>query len=542
MDGKVYGNSIYFICVTGMDLNMIALFTPGAGSGSYYDEGTYTTPIFKNTDPTYWRVKSEIPTGTDIAISENAVSPTIEIRSSDTAPTAEDSHLYATWLYGEDGTYYKPAFWDYNGLLYIDEWLGNTHVYYSSSYWRGGSIAVNKHWPTADDSDHVFFFVIWGYYRPGSEHRILIQIHNKNTTRIYWRDINYSSGGPAGDYISPTCAVINKNGQTYVGYYGQGAEDDRLALHTDTGWWIKTKTFTGSQSTIYSMCLAGEEQEDLWFIKNDEEIVYRYTPNLIEVTKVESTAAVPFINLNGICIDGAGGFFVGDYGNGSTWVHHFDKDGAHVATHDVTDHVQVVHRLQEDYYGGFWLIDTWGDQVARFARNGTFIGKAALLSPRAMDSSPLGAHVMSPTYDRLYFLDLDVNIENQIIGQEFRISYYGSNWRGAFASSIDAAGYLQPEDIGNDPHWGTGGDLEWSEVGKDTNFVPLKNYHQARITLRSDGTDTPEVEKVALPPAVTLYNIGPQSSKNVYMKTDVDAGTDDALRQGKIRTWFSVEE
>jgi hypothetical protein len=312
-------------------------------------------------------------------------------------------------------------------------------------------------------------------------------------------------------------------------------------MHTDTGWWIDYEDFSGDQGTIYSLCLAGEAQEDLWFIKEDENAIYRYNPNLVEVTKVENPN---FRNLNGICIDDAGGFYVGDHASGAgTWVHHYDKDGTHVATYDVSDHVQVVHRIQPDYSGGFWLIDTWGDEVARFANNGTFVGKVSLLSPRAMDSSPLGAHVISQTYDRMYFLDLDVNIENQITGQEFRYSYYGSNWRGAFAQSVDVDGYLQPEYTDSDSHWGTGGDLEWSEVGKDTNFIPRKTYHQARITLRSDdGTDTPEVERVALPPAVTLYNVAPQSSKNVYVKTNVDASTDDALRQGKIRTWFSVEE
>lgn len=539
LNAKVYGDTPYFICFNGASVNSIYLYTPG-GSGTYYQEGVYTSPVVKHTEPSYWRVKSEIPSGASIKTSENAVSATIEIRSSDTAPTAEDSHKYATFLYGDGGAYYKPAFWDYNGLTYLDEWLGDTHVYYSSSYWRGGSIAQNKHYPKGDDSDNVFWFVIWGYYRPGSEHRILIQIHNSATSRIYWRDINYSAGGPTGDYITPTCAVINSQGNTYVGYYGQGAEDDRLAIHTDTGWWVNSETFTGDQGTIYSLCLAGEAQEDLWFIKEDENVVYRYNPNLVEVTKVENPN---FRNLNGICIDDAGGFYVGDHASGAgTWVHHYDKDGVLIATYDVSDHVQVVHRIQPDHSGGFWLIDTWGDQVARFANNGTFVGKVSLLSPRAMDSSPLGAHVMSSTYDRLYFLDLDVNIENQITGQEFRYSYYGSNWRGAFAQSIEVDGYLQPEYTDSDSHWGTGGDLEWSEVGKDTNFVPYRNYHQARITLRGDGSVTPEVEKLALPPAVKLYSIAPQSSKNVYLKTVVPQGTTDALRQGKIRTWFSMEE
>ena len=397
---------------------------------------------------------------------------------------------------------------------------------------------MNKHYPSSDTSYDVNTFAIWTVHRVNEYNLFKILIFNRDGGITYSREINYDNNGDANNYWHPTCSVINSLGQTYVGYRGLGTFDDRLAVHTDTGWWVQTVDFTGDQSTIYRLCLAGEDKEDLWFIKEDENTIYRYTPNLVEVTNVDSPT---FQNANGLCEDGEGGFWVGDYGNGSTWIRHYDKDGTHVATYDVSAHVQVVAQLRPDYYGGVWLLDTWGDQVARFASNGVFIGKAALLSPRALDSTPLGAHVMSQTYDRTYFLDINANLEKTIYA-DFYDSYSGSNWRGAAASSIEVDGYLDADYTNSDTHWGTGGDLEWSEVGKDTNFVPRKNYHQARITLRSDGTDTPEVEKVALPPAVTLYNIGPQSSKNVYMKTDVDVDTDDALRQGKIRTWFSVEE
>jgi hypothetical protein len=321
---------------------------------------------------------------------------------------------------------------------------------------------------------------------------------------------------------------------------GYGSTDDRLSLLSDTGYWNNNVDFASDQSTLYSMCLAGESLEDVWFIKEDENVVYRYTPNLVEVTNVTNTN---FINLNGICEDDEGGFFVGDYGNGSTWVHHYDKDGTFITTHNVTAHVQVVHRLYKDYYGGFWLIDTWGDQLARFASNGTFIGKVSLLNPRALNSTSLGAHVMTTTYDNTYFVDLDVNLD-KTVSHSANIYYTtnGSNWAGSQASSIDESGYLDTDYIGTDPHWGSGGDLEWSEVSKDNNFLHHKKYHQARITLRGDGSNTPEVEKLSLPPTVELTNIPVQGSKNAYLKTVVASGTVRSQQSGKLRTWFSLEE
>ncbi|MCK4977120.1 MAG: hypothetical protein KAS36_09315, partial [Anaerolineales bacterium] len=307
-----------------------------------------------------------------------------------------------------------------------------------------------------------------------------------------------------------------------------------------TGWWVNNVDFSGDQSTLYSMCLAGENEEDVWFIKEDENIVYRYSANLTEVTSVTNTN---FVNLNGICEDDAGGFFVGNYGSGSTWVHHYDKDGTLIATHDVTAHVSVVHRLRKDYYGGFWLIDSWSDQVARFASNGTLIGKVSLLNPRGFSSSPLGAHALSQTYDDIYFINLDVTLEKTISApNEFYHTSDGSNWHGGSTSNIDAGGYLATDDIGSDPVWGTGGDLEWSEVSKDNNFLHHKKYHQAKITLRGDGSTTPEVEKIVLPPTVELTNIPVQGYKNAYLKTVVASGTARSQQSGKLRTWFSLEE
>jgi hypothetical protein len=138
---------------------------------------------------------------------------------------------------------------------------------------------------------------------------------------------------------------------------------------------------------------------------------------------------------------------------------------------------------------------------------------------------------------------MDVNL-NKTVSHAANIYYTtnGGNWGGAMAASIDVSGYLDTDDIGNDPTWGAGGDLEWSEVSKDTHFLHHQLYHQARITLRGDGISTPEVEKIALPPTVQLTNISPQGYKNAYLKTVVASGTTRSQQSGKLRTWFSLEE
>lgn len=535
MDGKVYGDTIYFVCMSGHDKNLIYLFTPGYGTGSYYEEGTYTTPIFKNTDPTYWRVKSEIPANTEVAASENAVSPTIEIRSSDTAPTGEDSHYVLEQV--RNGDYYLPTALYYDGSERWQNTQDQSYCYYS--YQLGSTMAINEWYPEVYNSSHTFAFFAWNNRRIGGYfNRLRFNLYNYWGGRISAR--NRFSHTDDNNYYRATNAVFAKNGMIYVTYRGIGTEYDRLDCLDNNTYWASTLEFTGDQSTLYSMCVGGDDWEDLWLIKEDENEIRRYNQNLQLQQTIENQS---FGNLNGICQDGEGGFFVGETQSASRKFHHYDYTGTLVASYDVSDHINSIHRMMKDYYGGLWILDTNGEQIARFASNGTFIGKQTLLSPQGLSSTPLGCWVVSEVYDRHYFINLNVGVQKvNVASGDTVISYDGDNWSGATSVGIDANGYMDPDFTTSDSVWGTGGSLEWSEVGKDTNFVPRKTYHQARITLRSDGTDTPEVEKVALPPAVTLYNIGTQASKDVYMKTDVEVGTDDALRQGKIRTWFSVEE
>ncbi|GAH13129.1 unnamed protein product, partial [marine sediment metagenome] len=53
------------------------------------------------------------------------------------------------------------------------------------------------------------------------------------------------------------------------------------------------------------------------------------------------------------------------------------------------------------------MVDSWSDQIARFASNGTLIGKVGLFNPRGLNSNPLGAYCMSQTNDDTYFIDMD---------------------------------------------------------------------------------------------------------------------------------------
>jgi hypothetical protein len=484
-------------------------------------------------------VKSEIPSGASIKTSENAVSATIEIRSSDTAPTAEETHHVVTFEKGYDQVdYYYPVCYNYDGSY---KWANETDESYGHSpYFWPGAVAINEWYPDVYNSSNSFAFFSWVNRRTGSMfNRMRFNLYNSSGGRISarWRFDHTDDN----NYYRSTNAVFAKNGMIYVTYRGIGTEYDRIDVLDNNTYWSSTLEMTGDQSTLYSMCVGGSDWEDLWIIKEDENEIRRYNQTLQLQQAVENQG---FGNLNGICQDGEGGFFVGDTQAARRTIWHYDVSGTLVASYDLSDHINSIHRMKKDWYGGLWILDTVGEQLARFTGDGVLVGKVSLLSPQSHSSTRNGCWVKSVVYDRHYFVDLDISVLKQnVAGGDVPDTYDGDNWDGATAQSIDINGYLDADSLDGDTVWGSGGSLEWNEVGKDTNFVPYRSYHQSRITLRSDdGSATPEVEKLALPPAVTLYNVGPQSSKNVYLKTVVPQGTDNALRQTKIRTWFSMEE
>jgi sugar lactone lactonase YvrE len=424
----------------------------------------------------------------------------------------------------------------------------NSFFYYTGSAtesMQGWAYASNKFYPTNSFSSTYYFAVFWLWRdnSPTAEdlYGVILDINGGVV-----RNKKIFAGNYDGNYYRPTNVIFNKNNLMYVTYRGIGTDDDRIEVYDTYLNTAATLSFGGDQSTLYSLCLADDE-EDIWIIKEDDNAVYRYNQNLAQQDLIEND---DFGNLNGICEDGNGGIFIGDYSSARK-IWHYDANGDFIEVFDVTSYMSSIHRLRPDYFGGVWALDTVGDRLVRFASNGTFLGQVALPTPNSLDSTFAGCWVMSENSERLYFIDLDMNHTKTIDttawgGADPRStanpSRDGDNWRSAFAKNIDVTGYTDTDDITSDPVWGTGGDLEWSEVSKDTNFVHHQLYHQTRITLRSDGSDTPEVEKIALPPTVELTNIPVQGYKNAYLKTVVASGTVRSQQSGKLRTWFSLEE
>ncbi|GAG76686.1 unnamed protein product, partial [marine sediment metagenome] len=80
------------------------------------------------------------------------MAPTIEIRSSDTTPTAEDSHYNALFTANPaDTNYIHPTGLDYDGNeLWRDTSLGATTNWYRRDYVQGFATAATEFYPLGD--------------------------------------------------------------------------------------------------------------------------------------------------------------------------------------------------------------------------------------------------------------------------------------------------------------------------------------------------------------------------------------------------------
>ena len=390
---------------TEVDSGVLKLTVPSVASG------TYTTPILKNQDPTYWYVKSEIPENTQIATTSGVVAPTIEVRSSNTPPSDDNFHRLI-WFARRPSSddHLMLVCTDYDGT---ELWTYDSNFFYytgsASESMQGWAYASNKFYPTNAFSSTYYFAVFWTF-RDNSPSRednfgYMFDI-NGNTSRT--RTI--VDGNYDGNYYRATNVLWNKNGLIYVTYRGIGTEDDRIEVYDTYLNTAAALPFGGDQSTLYSLCLADDE-EDIWIIKEDENAVYRYNQNLAQQALIENTN---FANLNGICEDGDGGIFIGDTSGTARKIWHYDANGNFIEVFDATSYTSSIHRMRPDYFGGVWALDTVGDRLVRFASNGTFLGQLALPTPSSLDSTFAGCWVMSENAEKLYFVDFDLNLQKTI--------------------------------------------------------------------------------------------------------------------------------
>jgi hypothetical protein len=112
------------------------------------------------------------------------------------------------------------------------------------------------------------------------------------------------------------------------------------------------------------------------------------------------------------------------------------------------------------------------------------------------------------------------------------ISYIKRDLQGIYKTLDNYRGMVGPMDIevggtyngelfpvSHDTYWNS---LEWNKVAIEGYMLPEYYYHQVRLTLWPGDENSPKVRNLHVVKNITLENIEPSSSKDVYLKISVN--------------------
>lgn len=532
-DGRRYDEGLFRFMARLWDEQIWMYFPTGWSGDTYQTNGTYTTPAFQNIDPTYWRVKAEIPENTQIATTSGVVASTIEVRSTDTTPEM----TYYMAIYETNGSYFDIRLYNESGSytsLSVGSawWLMNT----AGGYYRG-NLAIN---PNNDTYYCASTAISFGGHSGSSqwEGKVWSKTGSLSSYRNDIVDFGFNSDG-----VIPRKQFWDNNDWLWVITYayadggdGWSPGVDRIyRLYYNLG--VQSYINASDRGVLRTACLDGDGT-GIWYHDNGNDQYYRLNSAMNVVTTIDPGYEIGPVDM---CEDGEGGFWVGENANTVNGVQHWSENGTLITTIPYADLEgsggDSMWRVEKDFQGGCWVLDGHSRYVYRINANGQVIKRIYIQDCVGIMSDKTGVWGISGSgnWVRHYTFDGTNDIS---YSDDFQSGRYDYQWQGVQSEALVADGdYMFP--AGTDSHWSS---LEWKEVSKDTHFLHHKKYHQARVTLRSDGSDTPSVEKIALPPNLELANIPSQGSRNAFMKTVVASGTQRSVQHGKIRTWFDMEE
>lgn len=475
--------------------------------------GTWTTPVFKLEDPynsSYFIVDgvtisgtTESGTITSISNDPNVYNGTIEVRSSNEVPLA-CNELY--WHYRSGTFIYASKY-----IVYTEEeQLGFNNIAYSFYSFVATYLAV------ADAREGR----ITVSYMSGSGNYYLL---------TYDRDGNAIYG--TGKHTRYYCDIaIDVDGEGNI--WGAGTTANTL-FHID---------YTLTQ-LLAEIDPGYDFVQDLAAEMNGTGVWYtdKVIKSLIHLDidgNGLSTAALysPY----SVCGTSDNGCWVSDTLDHK--VRRYNYSGVLVKTVNIgVDATSIV----TDYNDGFWYLA--GRNIGHVSSNGTILVSGIEIMVGA-DSSLMpiegGCAIWSNTYDWVKFLD-----ENGSVYKTYALPNAPTYSPCILSISHDRfieGRALDILPVSYDPVWSDDSlptYLSWKEVKKDGYFLPKLKYHQARITLRNnDGVSTPLLQSIGISPSVKVQDIQPQTSKNIYVKTNFPGDIEMQDYDSRIKCWWEVEE
>ena len=469
--------------------------------------GAYTTPVFKLDNiynASYFITQGTAVSGTgSISYDENVYNGSIRVKNSDEEPIPI-FESYVTYMELGDT---HAVIWSPFDNSYIDrESVGG------EANWRVGSIAVD--W---QDGRYAFSWMEGAsWYHDG-----YIKVFNRSGSQLYskWEQTDYKL------YYDDQFQFEGEHGLWAYGNYNQAV--CRTLRHYDADL-SELGTYSESQQDFLYGLATEYNGRGCWYTNSlDNTLVHMNS----SCTKLKT---IYLNNPRQITRTTDGGCWVRD--SVTHKVYRYDWNGDKVSEFDLPYNALYgsngLSQIDHDFRDGFWY--RHGDLVRHVTSNGVVnVGPVTVVDPNQIRGCPNGCFVHSTDDNKMYWINMNGQIaytrsmpasESAIIG----CFYYGHDEFANFKNKLIPTTY--------DPVWGSGGTAEWTEVRKDGYFLPKVKYHRAEITLRGDA----ELEKVIMAPAVKTQDIAPQTSKNMYIKTNIPLGAAITDYSTRLKTWFGL--
>lgn len=493
---------------------------------SDFKTGTYTSAIITVSDSyksSYFIVDGDTEaTKSSISTDDTLYNGTIEVRSSDIKPISINE-VY--WPY-----YY---FTSLNGWNYAT-WIGRYVV---------GTDTFNVDWKRTQDNDFNIFNIlpaainrrngnIFSGYHSTTGNQVLLKLYDRSGTEI------------ESDVITDTADMYTYKQPYFDGSHGVWVFIERVSTlyHRD---FVLSSLGSKSIPSLYQLA-ADLNGDGCWYTERSN----------MTLAKVFSDCTVDFtINIEspyGVCSTEDNGCWVSDIAdltNGYV-VKRYDSQGTLVNT-VILD--KPVYNLSHDHNDGFYAITSVNDgEVRHYTSTGTLDMKVSgIVGFDYISGGVDGCVVYSKSLKKTHYIDKDtasILWTKDYTQDIFTSGSSYSNVPAIFSFDLnlqdkyeDDSGKLLP--VSYDTLWYGNTNLDWQEVPKDGYFLPKQKFHQIRTTLKSlDGTSTPIMRSIAMAPAVKVTDIYPQTSKPVYVRSDIPVNSSVSKFDTRIKVWWDVEE
>lgn len=481
-------------------------------------EGTYTTPVMSMGDNLYssfFYTDTTLPGESKITWSDTLPVPTVMVRSSNTEPLTYSKifYYYAKGLYTADRRYVMVdnIVGGNKNDMYLNAESPNTSTSYLYQF-----VPINILFDSTDGSllictrqayNGAYVFYIERYDLRGKSKRHALSISASATISLFTNQ-GVDSGGCVWFYTGVSLLRYSYDLSTKL-----------VEIKEDN-----------SEDFLYRMSV-GPDSTTCWYT-ND---VLNKLVNINESGSV--VCSIPLGAPRNLFALGDGGCIVDD--ENANKIIRYNNLGTLVSevsyAQDLTM-VRIAACISDSTNMSFWLLlDT--NKIVRMDFSGTIICEVQVISASHLKPFYGGLLIWSSSNKTTLVID---NYGNTISSSNL------SNLDVVGASTVPIPISLTHDqivdkglhhlyDIESDIGWDN---TTWVEVPLSNHGLPFAKYHQFKFKLMGDGIYSPKLNDLVIPTPVQIKDIYPQTSKNLYIKTDYPTTSLYKQYNSKLKCWW----